>query len=105
VVDEVFGFRRFVDRELADDAPATMIRADRFLAGCFRRGGEVWPVFSLTRLLDAVASAAAGSEERVQRGGHNDRTIWRNPTATAGLPGPVASAARVAPLKPGDGGE
>ncbi len=53
IVDEVFGFRRFVDRELADEAPPTVIRADRFLAGSFRRGGEVWPVFSLARLLDA----------------------------------------------------
>ncbi len=53
VVDEVFGFRRFVDRELAEEAPATRIRAERFLTGCFRRGGEVWPVFSLARLLDA----------------------------------------------------
>jgi twitching motility protein PilI len=62
VVDEVFGFRRFVDRELADEAPATMIRADRFLAGCFRRGGEVWPVFSLTRLLDARDFQRAAGE-------------------------------------------
>lgn len=53
VVDEVFGFRRFVDRELDDGSPATTIRADRFLDGSFRRGGEVWPVFSLARLLEA----------------------------------------------------
>jgi chemotaxis signal transduction protein len=62
VVDEVFGFRRFVDRELADESPATLIRADRFLAGCFRRGGEVWPVFSLTRLLDARDFQRAAGE-------------------------------------------
>jgi twitching motility protein PilI len=62
LVDEVFGFRRFVDRELADEAPATVIRADRFLAGCFRRGGEVWPVFSLTRLLDARDFQRAAAE-------------------------------------------
>lgn len=62
VVDEVFGFRRFVDRELVDEAPATAIRADRFLAGCFRRGGEVWPVFSLTRLLDTRDFQRAAGE-------------------------------------------
>ena len=62
VVDEVFGFRRFVDRELADEAPATKIRADRFLAGSFHRGGEVWPVFSLTRLLDARDFQRAAGE-------------------------------------------
>ncbi len=62
LVDEVFGFRRFLDRELADEAPATVIRADRFLAGSFRRGGEVWPVFSLTRLLDARDFQRAAGE-------------------------------------------
>lgn len=62
VVDEVYGFRRFVDRELSDETPATIIRADRFLAGCFRRGGETWPVFSLTRLLDARDFQRAAGE-------------------------------------------
>jgi len=62
VVDEVFGFRRFVDRELAAEAPATVIRADRFLTGSFRRGGEVWPVFSLTHLLEARDFQRAAAE-------------------------------------------
>jgi hypothetical protein len=35
------------------EVPATVIRADRFLDGCFQRGGEAWPVFSLSKLLDA----------------------------------------------------
>lgn len=62
LVDEVFGFRRFVDRELSDESPSTVIRADRFLAGSFRRGGEVWPVFSLNRLLDARDFQRAAGE-------------------------------------------
>ncbi|MCL4780910.1 MAG: chemotaxis protein CheW [Gammaproteobacteria bacterium] len=53
IVDEVFGFRRFLDNELNMEVPATVIRADRFLDGCFQRGGEAWPVFSLSKLLDA----------------------------------------------------
>jgi twitching motility protein PilI len=62
VVDEVFGFRRFMDREMVETVPATVIRADRFLTGSFRRGGEVWPVFSLTRLLDAREFQRAAAE-------------------------------------------
>lgn len=51
LVDEVYGFRRFLDREHEQGAPETLIRCDRFLAGSFRRGEEVWPVFSSVRLL------------------------------------------------------
>lgn len=52
IVDEVYGFRRFLDRERVGESPATLIRCERFLAGQFRRGDETWPVFSLARLLD-----------------------------------------------------
>lgn len=62
IVDEVFGFRRFLDRELTSETPSTAIRADRFLAGTFRRGAEVWPVFSLARLLDAREFQRAAGE-------------------------------------------
>jgi twitching motility protein PilI len=51
VVDEVFGFRRFLDQERDSAVPDTAIRCERFLDGTFRRGGEAWPVFSLGRLL------------------------------------------------------
>lgn len=53
LVDEVYGFRRFLEREHSQDRPQTTIRCDRFLSGCFRRGAEVWPVFSIARLLEA----------------------------------------------------
>lgn len=53
LVDEVYGFRRFLDREHEQDAPETLIRCDRFLAGAFRRADEVWPVFNSVRLLAA----------------------------------------------------
>lgn len=52
VVDEVCGFRRFLDREHGDDVPAVQVRCERFLTGCFRRAAECWPVFSLGRLLE-----------------------------------------------------
>jgi twitching motility protein PilI len=53
IVDEVYGFRRFLDREHEQAAPDTLIRCDRFLTGAFRRGDEVWPVFSSVRILAA----------------------------------------------------
>jgi len=53
VVDEVYGFRRFLLRERVSDFPQTAIRADRYLQGAFRRGLEVWPIFGLPRLLQS----------------------------------------------------
>lgn len=52
IVDEVYGFRRFLDREREAESPATVVRCERFLAGMFRRGNESWPVFSLALLLE-----------------------------------------------------
>jgi twitching motility protein PilI len=61
VVDEVFGFRRFLDRERAGDTPETAIRCERYVDGVFTRGGETWPIFSTRRLLaaDEFCRAAA----------------------------------------------
>ena len=47
VVDEVMGFRRFYESEFSADLPPTLLRCERYLAGAFRRGAEVWPVFSV----------------------------------------------------------
>ncbi len=33
--------------------PPTMVRCERYLAGAFRRGAEVWPVFSVRALLES----------------------------------------------------
>lgn len=52
VVDEVLGFRRFVDGEFSGDAPPTIVRCERFVAGAFRRGAEAWPVLSLRLLVE-----------------------------------------------------
>ncbi len=53
VVDEVYGFRRFLERERVSDFPPTAIRADRYVDAAFRRGLEVWPVLSLDKLLQS----------------------------------------------------
>jgi twitching motility protein PilI len=53
VVDEVYGFRRFLQRERVSELPQVTIRGDRYLQGAFRRGLEVWPVFSMNRLLES----------------------------------------------------
>jgi twitching motility protein PilI len=52
MVDEVLGFRRFVDAEFTGDAPPTIVRCERFVAGAFRRAGEGWPVLSLRLLVE-----------------------------------------------------
>jgi len=53
VVDEVMGFRRFYESEFAVDLPPTLLRCERYLAGAFKRGAEVWPVFSVRTLLES----------------------------------------------------
>jgi twitching motility protein PilI len=61
VVDEVLGFRRFAEREFNVDPPPTVIRCDSYLAGAFRRGGEVWPVLSLKSLVESESFLQAAS--------------------------------------------
>jgi twitching motility protein PilI len=53
VVDEVMGFRRFYESEFSADLPPTLLRCERYLAGAFKRGAEVWPVFSIRGLLES----------------------------------------------------
>ena len=61
MVDEVLGFRRFAESEFNADAPPTVIRCDTYLAGAFRRGGEVWPVLSLKNLVESQSFLQAAS--------------------------------------------
>lgn len=53
LVDEVLGFRRFTESEFSGDAPATVVRCERYLAGAFRRSDEHWPVISLRTLVES----------------------------------------------------
>lgn len=61
MVDEVLGFRRFAETEFSPDPPPTVIRCDSYLAGAFRRGGEVWPVLSLKSLVESQSFLQAAS--------------------------------------------
>lgn len=61
IVDEVFGFRRFSKNEFTGATPATDLRCERYLAGACARGSDVWPILSLSRLMetDEFRKAAA----------------------------------------------
>jgi twitching motility protein PilI len=61
IVDEVVGFRRFAEPEFNSEPPPTVIRCDSYLAGAFRRGGEVWPVLSLKSLVESQSFLQAAS--------------------------------------------
>ncbi|HMK86172.1 MAG TPA: chemotaxis protein CheW [Steroidobacteraceae bacterium] len=61
IVDEVLGFRRFAESEFHPEAPPTVIRCDPYLAGAFRRGGEVWPVLSLKSMVESQSFLQAAS--------------------------------------------
>jgi twitching motility protein PilI len=61
IVDEVLGFRRFAEAEFNVEAPPTVIRCETYLAGAFRRGGEVWPVLSLKSLVESPSFLQAAS--------------------------------------------
>jgi twitching motility protein PilI len=52
IVDEVLGFRRFPAGGYRPDAPATILRAEAFLDGAYRDGGDVWPVFDVQALVE-----------------------------------------------------
>ena len=61
MVDEVLGFRRFAESEFNAEPPPTVIRCESYLAGAFRRGGEVWPVLSLKSLVESQSFLQAAS--------------------------------------------
>ncbi len=66
MVDEVLGFRRFAETEFNAEAPPTVIRCDSYLAGAFRRGGEVWPVLELEELGGEPELPAGGELDSVE---------------------------------------
>ena len=61
LVDEVLGFRRFAETEFTGEAPPTVARCERYLAGAFRRAQEQWPVLSLRGVLESSAFAEAAA--------------------------------------------
>ena len=61
LVDEVLGFRRFAESEFSGDAPPTVARCERYLAGAFRRAQEQWPVLSLRSILESPGFGEAAA--------------------------------------------
>jgi twitching motility protein PilI len=61
LVDEVLVFRRFAEGEFSGDAPPTVARCERYLAGAFRRANEQWPVLSLRSVLESSAFSEAAA--------------------------------------------
>lgn len=53
LVDDVSGFRRFVDGEYRQKLPQTIVRCEQHLSGAFERAGEVWPVMNLKSLVES----------------------------------------------------
>ena len=62
VVDEVLGFRRFMDHEHTDTWPETVVRCDRFLTGAYQRGDEIWPVINLSEFVESNLFLQAAAE-------------------------------------------
>ena len=62
VVDEVLGFRRFVEAERGDSWPETIVRCDRFLIGAYRRNEDIWPIFNLFDFVESNLFLQAAAE-------------------------------------------
>lgn len=62
VVDEVLGFRRFMDHEHTDSWPETVVRCDRFLTGAYQRGEDTWPLFNLFDFIESNLFLQAAAE-------------------------------------------
>ncbi len=62
VVDEVLGFRRFMDHEFVNEAAKTIVRCESFLGGTYQRGDEPWPVFNLSDLVESKMFLQAAAE-------------------------------------------
>jgi twitching motility protein PilI len=62
VVDEVLGFRRFMDHEFADTWSEPIVRCDRFLTGAYQRAEDTWPVFNLFDFVESNLFLQAAAE-------------------------------------------
>ena len=62
VVDEVHGFRRFMDNEFAEETVEPAVRCERYLAGTYRRGEQRWPVFDLFSFVESNLFLQAAEE-------------------------------------------
>jgi len=68
IVDEVLGFRRFANSDFSESVPVTEVRCDHYLTGTYRREGEAYPLFDLSRLIDDPSFLSAGVLKADARG-------------------------------------
>jgi twitching motility protein PilI len=64
IVDEVVGFRRFGSADYRAETPPSVIRCEHYLEGSYKRATEVWPRFSLPKLLEDPQFLTAGEAAR-----------------------------------------
>ncbi len=62
IVDEVLGFRRFMEHELAETPKDTIARCERYLHGSYIRNDESWPIFDLFSLIESNLFLQAAAE-------------------------------------------
>ena len=62
VVDEVHGFRRFMNNEHIEETPQTSVRCDRFVAGGYQRGDQTWPIFNMFDFVESNLFLQAAEE-------------------------------------------
>jgi twitching motility protein PilI len=65
IVDEVLGFRRFAKDDHREQPPATVIRCEHYFEGGFSQGSDLWPRFSLLKLLGDAQFLNAGDGAKV----------------------------------------
>ena len=62
VVDEVLGFRRFMESEYKEKWHETAVRCDRFVKGAYERGQDSWPIFGLYNLVGSGTFLQAAAD-------------------------------------------
>ncbi len=62
VVDEVIGFRRFMDHEFKAESPELAVRCERFVAGAYARGEDNWPILNLFEFVESNLFLQAAAE-------------------------------------------
>ena len=68
VVDEVQGFRRFMEHDFTEKIAEPAVRCDRYLAGGYRRGDDTWPVFNLFDFIESNLFLQAADDEPAVQG-------------------------------------
>jgi twitching motility protein PilI len=62
VVDEVIGFRRFMDQEFQAAVPELAVRCERFATGAYVRGEDNWPILNLFDFVESNLFLQAAAE-------------------------------------------